>query len=49
MGEGGGNQPPPSHAWSGLLIVDMFQEGLKEQITKAGMLGPREAILFIGQ
>ena len=27
---GGGNQPPPSHAWSGSLIDDMFQDGLKE-------------------
>ena len=31
----GGNQPPPSHAWSGLLIVDMFQDGLKERIIEA--------------
>ena len=49
LGEGGGDQPPPSHAWSGLLIVDMLQEGLKEQITKAVILAPGEAILFFGQ
>ena len=49
LGEGGGKQPPPSHAWSGLLIVDMFQEGLEEQITTAVVLVPGEAILFFGQ
>ena len=43
LGEGGGDQPPPSNAWSGLLILDMFQEGLKEQITEAVVLAPREA------
>ena len=26
LGEGGGDWPPPSHAWSGLLIADMFQD-----------------------
>ena len=31
----GGNQPLPSHTWSGLLIADMFQDGLEEQITEA--------------
>ena len=41
--EGECDQPPPSHAWSGSLIADMFQEGLEEQVTKAG-----EAILFFG-
>ena len=46
--EGGGDKPPPSHAWSGLLIVDMFQEGLEEQITKAVVLAPGEAILIFG-
>ena len=25
------SQPLPSHAWSGLLISDMFQDGLKEK------------------
>ena len=47
--EGGGDQPPSSHAWSGLLIADMFQEGFKEQITKAAVLTSKEAILFFGQ
>ena len=49
MGEGGGDQPPPSHAWSGVLIADMFQDGLEEQITEAVVLAPGEAILFFGQ
>ena len=48
LGEGGGDQPPPSHTWSGLLIVDMFQEGLEEQITEAVVLASGEAILFFG-
>ena len=47
FGEGGGNQPSPSHAWSGSLIVDMFQKGLKEQITKVVVLVPGKAILFL--
>ena len=42
LGEGGGDQPPPSHTWSGLLIVDMFQKGLEEWITKAVVLAPGE-------
>ena len=41
LGEGGGNQTPPSHAWIGSLIVDMFQKGLEEHITKAVVLSPR--------
>ena len=45
LGEGGGDQPPPSHAWSS-LIADMFQQGFDEQITEAVVLAPREAILF---
>ena len=49
LGEGGGDQPPPPHAWSGLLIADMFQEGLEQQITKAVVLAPGEAILFFGR
>ena len=49
LGEGGGDQPQYSHAWSGFFIVDMFQEGLKEQITEAVVLAPEEAILFFGQ
>ena len=46
--EGRGDQPPPSHAWSGSLIVDLFQEGLEEWITKAVVLDPGKAILFFG-
>ena len=49
LGEGGGDQPPPSHAWSGSLISDMFQESLKEQITKDVVLAPGKAIQFFGQ
>ena len=37
---------PPPHAWSSLLIADMLQEGRKEQINKAVVLGPGGAILF---
>ena len=48
LGEGEGNKPPPSHAWSGSLIADMFQKGLEEQITEAVVLAPGEAILFFG-
>ena len=49
LGEGGGNQPPPSHTGSGSLIADMFQEGLEEQITEAVVLAPEEGILFFGR
>ena len=49
LGEGGGNKPPPPHAWSGLLIVDMFQEGLEEQITEAVVLASGEVVLFFGR
>ena len=40
LGEEGGDQPPPSHAWSALLIADMFQEDLEEWITKGVVLTP---------
>ena len=46
LGEGGGDQPPPPHAWTSLLIADMFQDGLGEQITQAVVLAPREAFFF---
>ena len=47
---GKGRWPAPtSHAWSGLLIADMFQDGLEEWITKAVVLVPGEAILFFGR
>ena len=44
IGEGGGDQPPPPHAWTFWLIADMFQDGLEEQITEAVVLTPGEAI-----
>ena len=47
--EGEGDQPPPSYAWSGLLIADMFQDGLEEWITKAVVLAPGKATLFFGR
>ena len=31
VGEGRGDHPPPSHAWTGSLIADIFQEGLEER------------------
>ena len=40
LGEGGANQPPHSHAWNGLLISDMFKDGLKERITEDVVLVP---------
>ena len=49
LGEWGGNQPLTSHAWIGLLIADLFQDGLEEQITVAVVLAPGETILFFGQ
>ena len=49
LGEMEGDQSPPSHAWSGLLPADMFQDGLEIWITKAVVLAPREAILFFGR
>ena len=45
---GEGSQPLPSHAWSGLLISNMFQHNLKEWITEAVVLAAGEAILFFG-
>ena len=47
--ERGGNQPQPTHALSGLLIADMFQDGLKEQITEPVVLAPGEVILLFGR
>ena len=48
LGEGGGDQPPPSLVLTGSLIAIMFQDGLEEQITEAVVLALREAILFFG-
>ena len=49
LGEGRGDQSPPSHAWTSSLIADMFKEGLEERITKAMVLASGEAILFFGR
>ena len=46
LGEGRGDQPHPLHAWTGLLIADIFQEGLEERITEAIVLAHCEAMLF---
>ena len=48
-GKGGGDQPPPSHAWTSFLIADMFQDDIEEWITEAVVLAPGEAILFFGK
>ena len=48
--DGGGDQPPPSHAWGGCLITDIFQEIWPEDwITEAMVLSPGEDILFFGR
>ena len=40
---------PSSHAWTGSLIADMFQDGLEEQTAEAVVLAPGEVILFFRQ
>ena len=47
LGEGQGDQPPPSIAWTSSLIADMFQDSLEEKITEAVVLVPREAVLIL--
>ena len=48
--EGRGDQPPPPHAWSVLLIVDILQDACpKDQITEAIVLSLGEAIMFFGR
>ena len=50
LGGGGGDQSPPSHVWGGCLITDILQEAWPEdQITKAVILSPGEAILFFSR
>ena len=50
LGEGRDDQPPPSHAWSWLLITDILQEACPgDWISKAVVLVPGEAILFFGR
>ena len=48
LGKGGGDQPPPSHAWTGLLIANMFQVSFEERITEAVVLAPSKVILYFG-
>ena len=49
LGDRGGDQPPPPHAWEGGLITDILQEAwLEDIITKAVVLSPTEDILFFG-
>ena len=48
LGEGGGDQPPPPHAWTCSLIANMSQGGLEEWILEAVVLAPGEAVLFFG-
>ena len=50
LGDGGGDQPPLSHAWGGCLIADILQEAWPEDwITEAIVLSPVEANLFFGR
>ena len=50
LGEGRGNQTPPSHKWNGLLIADILQEACPgDHITKPVVLALGEAILFFGR
>ena len=47
LGDGGGDQPPPSHAWAGYLITNILWEAWPEDwITEAVVLSHGEAILF---
>ena len=46
LGDGGGDQPTPPHAWKGGLITDILQDAWPEEsITEALVLSPGEAIL----
>ena len=48
--DGGGNQPPPSHAWGGCLITNILQKAWPDEcITEAVVLSPGEAILFFSR
>ena len=50
LADGGGDQPPLTHAWEGSLITDILQKALPEDlITKAMVLSPGEPILFFGR
>ena len=48
--DGGGDQPPLTHAWGRCLINDILQEAWPEDwITEAVVLSPGKAILFFGR
>ena len=50
LGEGRGDQPPPSHASNGSLIADILQETCpRDCIAEAVVLALGEAILFFGR
>ena len=50
LGEGRGDQPPPSHVWNGLLIANILQEACpRDCITEAVVLALGVAILFFGR
>ena len=50
LGDGGGDQPLPPHAWEGGLITDILQEVWPDDcITKVVVLSPGKAILFFGR
>ena len=47
LGEGRGDQPPPSYTWNGSLIANILQEACpRDCITEALVLAPEEEILF---
>ena len=43
-----GDVPPPSHAWTALVVEDMLQE-MRAGLTEAVIIGPGRAILFYGR
>ena len=48
--DGGGDQPPPPHAWERGMIANLLEEAwLDDCITKAMVLSPGEAILFFSR
>ena len=50
LGDRGGDQPPPPHAWEGGFIPDILQGAWPDNdITRAMVLSPGEAILFFGK
>ena len=50
LGDGGGDQSPPPHAWEGGVITDILQETWPDDyITNAMVLSQGEAILFFSR